>query len=100
MADIKAMREGFINDFTASGMSEHFQEMTDILQPAKFIERHFGNEPTLADGNAPDFLFNEVIKEVPAAIPRPKKVKNKRGSQGSALSKRSGSAKKRIDCSP
>jgi hypothetical protein len=31
MADIKAMREGFINDFTASGMSEHLQEMTDIL---------------------------------------------------------------------
>ena len=80
MADIKAMREGFRHDFSASGMSEQLQEITDILQPAKFIERHFGNEPALGDANAPEFLFNDVIKEVPAPIPRPKKVKNKRGS--------------------
>lgn len=80
MADIKAMREGFINDFTASGMSDQLQEITDILQPAKFIERHFGNDPALEEGNAPDFLFNDVIKEVPNAIPRPKKLKNKRSS--------------------
>jgi len=73
MADIKAMRAGFIHDFSASGMSEQLQEITDILQPAKFIERHFGNEPA----DAPEFLFNDVIKEVPNAIPRPKKAKKR-----------------------
>lgn len=100
MADIKAMREGFINDFTASGMSEQLQEITDILHPAKFIERHYGNEPNLEDGNAPDFLFNEVIKEVPAVIPRPKKIKNKRSSQVSSNSKGSSPAKLKRDQSP
>ena len=39
-------------------------EITDILNPQKFIERHFGDED-------PDFLFQEVLKEVPEPIIQP-----------------------------
>ena len=39
-------------------------EITDILNPQKFIERHFGEED-------PDFLFQEVLKEVPEPIMQP-----------------------------
>ena len=58
MSDIKRMREGFVTYVNEQNAGEQVAEITDILDPQKFIERHFGDED-------PDFLFQEVLKEVP-----------------------------------
>jgi hypothetical protein len=59
MFDIKKMREGFITHFADSGMTEQIQEMTEILQPEKFIEKCFGDAGP--DCDPPEVLFNEVL---------------------------------------
>ena len=50
MNDIKKMREGFVTYVNEQNQNEQVTEITDILNPQKFIERHFGEED-------PDFLF-------------------------------------------
>ena len=64
MSDIKRMREGFVTYVNEQNAGEQVTEITDILNPQKFIERHFGDED-------PDFLFQEVLKEVPEPIIQP-----------------------------
>ena len=71
--DIKQMRNGFISYVgDSAGNDSHFlagmdgfegQEQAgdtidDLLDPNKFIERHFGAEN-------PDIIFQEIITEVP-----------------------------------
>ena len=65
MNEIRQMREGFVAYVNEQNSNEQVAEITDILNPQKFIERHFGDED-------PDFLFQEVLKEVPEPIIQPK----------------------------
>lgn len=60
------MREGFIdfmqhynNDQPSHGSPSDL--MQHMLDPTKFIQRHFGNEGI----KNPEFMFNEIISELP-----------------------------------
>jgi len=46
-------------------MNEKLTEISDILCPKKFIERHFGNEDEADSSKPPEFLYEKEIKEVP-----------------------------------
>ena len=63
--DIFQMRQGFIsyvNEHSDGGQplqeEAHQRDLEQILDPSKFIERHFGSEN-------PDIVFQEVLKEIP-----------------------------------
>jgi hypothetical protein len=64
--EIKQMREGFINYVHNSGAAvdqddDGDDKLEDALDPSKFIEKHFGSEGV----EDPEFLFKEIIKEIP-----------------------------------
>ena len=62
MDNIIREREGFINYVQENTGFEQDAELSNILNPQKFIERHFGEED-------PNFLFQEVLEEIPEPQP-------------------------------
>ena len=63
------MREGFISyvHHTLMPSSDELEmdNIQEALDPTTFIQRHFGNEGV----QDAEFMFKEIIKEVPEPIP-------------------------------